>query len=61
MSFIPHSRRSSPHWLFPAIEADGDQASEDLLGGDGEGLLALALAEIELGEVGDEDLDDARG
>ncbi len=33
----------------------------DLLGGDGKGLLALALAEIELGEVGDENLDDAVG
>jgi hypothetical protein len=28
MSFDPRSRRFDPRWLFPAIEADGDQASE---------------------------------
>jgi len=28
MSFDPHSQRFDPRWLFPAIETDGEQASE---------------------------------
>ncbi len=28
MSFDPHSRRFSPHWMLPAIETDGEETSE---------------------------------
>jgi hypothetical protein len=44
-----------------AVKGDGDEAAGDLLGGGGEGLLALVLAEVELRGRGDGDLDDAVG
>ena len=43
------------------MEADGDQPAGDSLGGGGERLLALALAEVELRGRGDGHLDDAVG
>ena len=43
------------------MEHDRDQPPGDFLSGVGKGLLALALAEIELGGVGDDDLDHAVG
>jgi hypothetical protein len=44
-----------------AVKGDGDEAAGDRLGRNGEGLLALALAEIELRGVGDRDLNHAVG
>ena len=43
------------------MEADRDQPPGHLLGGGGERLLALALAEVELRRRADGDLDDAVG
>jgi len=44
-----------------AMKGDGDEAAGEGLGGGRKGLLALVLAEIELGGAVDQDLNDAVG